>query len=230
MIKRTTPEWIEKKLLGYGRNFWGGALFRIIWSDNVMWWSFRDQRMGPRYAEIHCWVLEKWLPASKYGSRVQWEAVRDWDPSSQQFAKPILGPYPRRGDYEPVYKFTEWPSSTALPRDVIELVCRLIEQGKAHTRSERWAAIRAVQEKSATDFDKLVSDYCDDKLRNVLTNREHFGPGQRLRHALRKKRESDVKFDLALPRFWQQNGFMQCPTAMKEKLLGMKEGKPEWVN
>src|ERR1051326_3635063 len=164
MFQRKTPAWIEQRLTRYGRNFWGGPLFRVVWSDTRISWSLLHQRMMPRYPELHCWVLERWCAPEQYGSRHAWETLRDWEEGSPTFGRPVLGPYPARGDYEPIYKCEELPSSAAQPRSVLELFCRLIEAGKAHTRSERWAAIQERFQKSQRDWEKFFDDYCADKL------------------------------------------------------------------
>lgn len=221
LIKRPTPEWIEKSLGKYGRNPYGQPLFRIIWSDNRTLWCFGE--LVAKYPEVHCWVLEKWLPATYYGPQEAWYAVRDWEPGSPNFGAPVLGPYPARGDYESSYLFTELPSSSAVPRVIVELVCRLIEAGKAHTRSTRWAAIKEAREKAERDWKKFFDDYCADKL-NAISCRSglRFGPWS---HRGEQRGPDNMKFDRdsrSLPRWMPRNGFTQIPAEMasvKERLL-----------
>jgi len=164
MFQRQAPAWISKRLARYGRNPWRGPLFRLIWSDTRREWSLLHQCMWLKYPEDHCWILELWCPPAQYGSPESWYAIRDWEQGSPTFGAPVLGPYPARGDYEPVYRCTELSTSTAVSREVLELFCRLIEAGKAHTRSERWAAIQRKHAEAERNWQRVLSDYCDDKL------------------------------------------------------------------
>jgi len=52
--------------------------------------GFRDV---PKYP-VKGWILERWFPASAYGTQRDWEAVK----SSDGFT-PMMGPYPHEGDY-----------------------------------------------------------------------------------------------------------------------------------
>jgi hypothetical protein len=50
-------------------------------------------RWVPLY-QIEGWILERWFPASSYGSREQWESAL-----SQDGVTPMMGPFPERGGY-----------------------------------------------------------------------------------------------------------------------------------
>lgn len=229
MFQRQTPSWIEKRLTAYGRNPWGGPLFRIVWSDTRKTWSLLHKSMWLRYPEHHCWVLERWCPPLQYGSRYNWENMRDWEEGSPTFGQSVLGPYPARGDYEPVYKFDELPSSASLPRPVLELCCRLIEAGKAHTRSERWAAIKDRAEKSERDWDKFFDDYCADKLDAISCRGGlRFGPWS---HRGEQRGPDQVRLrkstkDLPTQVRAVQPGFgqMAMPEEVKRRLLKKRPG------
>jgi hypothetical protein len=47
----------------------------------------------PKYP-VKGWVLERWFPASKYGTQSDWEAAK-----SSDGVTPMMGPYPHEGDY-----------------------------------------------------------------------------------------------------------------------------------
>lgn len=76
--------------------------------DQPMWEALRyenkplrtviEKRDNPRYPGIEGWIVEKWFPASKYGSRHEWESYVAIDGKT-----PMLGPYPNEGDYELIY-------------------------------------------------------------------------------------------------------------------------------
>jgi hypothetical protein len=233
MFQRQTPSWIEKRLTAYGKNAWGGPLFRIVWSDTRRAWSLLHKTMWLRYPGHHCWVLERWCPPLMYGSRHAWENMRDWEPGSPTFGVPVLGPYPARGDYEPVYKFEELPSSAALPRPVMELVCRLIEAGKAHTKSERWAAIKHSAEKADRDWQKFFDDYCADKLSAISCRSGlRFGLGKNAGTYRGEQRGPDqIKFkrstkDLPTAVRAMPHGFgqLEIPAEVKKRLLKQQPG------
>ena len=44
--------------------------------------------------QVRGWVLERWFPATAFGSREQWESAL-----SQDGVTPMMGPYPERGGY-----------------------------------------------------------------------------------------------------------------------------------
>jgi hypothetical protein len=220
-----TPPWIEKRLARYGLNHFGGALFRIIWSDSHIAWSFAKQMMAPRYPELHCWVLERWCAPAQYGSPVSWELVKDWEPGSPNFGQSVLGPYPARGAYEPVYKAVELETTSAIPRVAVELMCRLIDAGKGHTRSERWAAIKDREEKSKRDWDKFFDDYCAEKMGSISCRSGlRFGPWK---HRGQQRGPDNVKFEKTtrdLPIYTRQTGFVQAPPAIAERLRKKRPG------
>lgn len=193
MFQRQTPAWMQKRLDRYGKTTWGGPLFRLVWSDTRREWSLLHQSIWLKYPEDHCWILEKWCPPTLYGTRESWEAIRDWEQDSPTFGAPVLGPYPARGDYEPVYRCSELSSSAALPRAVLELFCRLIEAGKAHTRSERWAAIQRKKDEADLKWQKLIDDYCADKLSAASCRAAlRFGPWS---HRGQQRGPDNIRFD-----------------------------------
>jgi hypothetical protein len=55
--------------------------------------SSAEMRWIPKYP-CEGWILERWFPASCWGSKQAWEAVK-----SSDGVTPMMGPYPARGDY-----------------------------------------------------------------------------------------------------------------------------------
>jgi hypothetical protein len=51
-----------------------------------------------KYPHASGWILEKWFPASSYGTQAEWYSYKAVDGFT-----PMLGPYPECGDYEMVY-------------------------------------------------------------------------------------------------------------------------------
>lgn len=57
-----------------------------------------EMREVCKYPHAQGWVLEKWFPASSYGTQAEWYSYKAVDGFT-----PMLGPYPERGDYEMAY-------------------------------------------------------------------------------------------------------------------------------
>ena len=132
----------------------GQPQYRLIWSEDRLEWHYGE--MKPKYGVgRNRWMLEKWCSPEMYGSPEEWEACKEGEIS-------ILGPFPRQGDWEHSYTFEcdGFPIEPTI--DLVELLCRAIEAGKMHTRSERWQAIKDAKEKVERDrhelFDQLWHD------------------------------------------------------------------------
>lgn len=97
-----------------GLNWLGEPNFRVVWgSSRLTWiggcWLDRDAhgnvirecvelRRVPKYVPTDRWHVERWMPASSYGSPEYWWAQTIEE--SQGVRIPALGPYPSRGEYE----------------------------------------------------------------------------------------------------------------------------------
>lgn len=65
-----------------------------------------------KYPHADGWILEKWFPASAYGTQEEWYSYKAVDGMT-----PMLGPYPECGDYEMIFgPWTRIPSTDALQR------------------------------------------------------------------------------------------------------------------
>jgi hypothetical protein len=63
-----------------------------------------EMREVRKYPHAEGWILEKWFPASSYGTQAEWYSYKAIDGFT-----PMLGPYPECGDYEMV--FGPWPKA-----------------------------------------------------------------------------------------------------------------------
>lgn len=57
--------------------------------------EIREKR---KYPQSEGWILERWFPASTYGTRDDWHSFKAADGMTS-----MLGPYPEKGDYEYCY-------------------------------------------------------------------------------------------------------------------------------
>jgi len=57
-----------------------------------------EMREIPKYPHADGWILEKWFPASAYGSQEEWYSYKAVDGMT-----PMLGAYPESGDYEMIF-------------------------------------------------------------------------------------------------------------------------------
>ena len=76
-----------------------------------------EMREVRKYPHADGWILEKWFPASAYGTQEEWYSYKAIDGFT-----PMLGPYPERGDYEMIYgPWTKIPSTDVLQKLISEL-------------------------------------------------------------------------------------------------------------
>ena len=93
----------------------------------------RDAR-SQKYPHAEGWILERWFPASSYGTQAEWYSYKAVDGFT-----PMLGPYPECGDYEMIYgPWTKVPAS-----DVLQ---GLIAQYSAGINNRRGTAASRAQE------------------------------------------------------------------------------------
>jgi hypothetical protein len=91
-----------------GKNFYGEPRRRLVWGASRLGlcWNPRlgafEQR--PQYAtRPHRWYVEQYRPAEDYGTPEKWFAQNEY----REFGRSVevVGPFPRRGDYEWVFTF-----------------------------------------------------------------------------------------------------------------------------
>ena len=90
-----------------GLNF-EGCRFRR--HDNRPLRVVTEMREVRKYPHVEGWILERWFPASSYGTQAEWYSYKAVDGFT-----PMLGPYPECGDYEMVYgPWAKAPSTDTL--------------------------------------------------------------------------------------------------------------------
>lgn len=121
--EKDTPDWIQADLRAYGGESPDGQpIWRLVLADNCRIRCFgtmnhvsqkTDQMEEfakptdivpdrieegefwvPRYKNTHGWILQRWYPASAWGSKEQWEREKARDGRTR-----LLAAYPQRGDY-----------------------------------------------------------------------------------------------------------------------------------
>lgn len=106
----------------------------------------------PKYP-VQGWVLERWFPASKYGGRSAWEAVK-----SSDGVTPMMGPYPHEGDYFMLAgPFSRIPELTDL-RESIAMHIRMENEQPESYHQLMLQQINEEQEEMEKAYQKCLSD------------------------------------------------------------------------
>jgi hypothetical protein len=87
-----------------------------------------------KYPHAEGWILEKWFPASAYGTQEEWYSYKAIDGMTA-----MLGPYPERGDYEMI--FGPWPKIPST-----DMLQRLVASYASGINSRRGSAESRAQE------------------------------------------------------------------------------------
>jgi len=85
------------------------------------------------------WILERWFPASAFGSKLQWEAAL-----SQDNETPMMGPFPEDGDYFMPSGGGPWEEIPFL-EDVRESMAAWENSDHSHGTIDEDAVARAMQ-------------------------------------------------------------------------------------
>lgn len=118
---------------------------------------------------VRGWILERWFPASCYGTRESWEAEKSWDG-----ATPMMGPFPERGEYFMPSGGGPWREIP--PLEELRRVISLWENDTTHSRGRVDAdAIEAAnrtfmreeEEAEARKYERLL-DACNQSQRESL--------------------------------------------------------------
>jgi len=115
------------------------------------------------------WILERWFPASSYGSRDQWESAL-----SQDGETPMMGPFPERGGYFMLSGGGPWPEIPILD-DVRASIAQWENSDHCHGIVDEAAVARAMRNDMAEADDREQAQY-DAFLKEVTYQREsHLG-------------------------------------------------------
>lgn len=143
------PEWATAGLEKFGRNPYGERNFRVVWAPSrtrIIGGKWDDNgkheyRRLPKYGKQPRWILERWRPASMYGSPERWET--DFITPDGFYA---VGPYPRHGEYESCEVFQAkdqygrpikgWGGFVPLEAGLVELTARAVWMGRIGTYSD----------------------------------------------------------------------------------------------
>lgn len=92
-----------------------------------------EMREIRKYPHAEGWILEKWFPASAYGTQEDWYSYKAVDGFTS-----MLGPYPERGDYEMIYgPWPRIPSTGLLQRYVSSYAAGINSRvGTAESRAQ----------------------------------------------------------------------------------------------
>jgi hypothetical protein len=189
---RRAPAWLQSLLVRrYGRTPFGEPRYRLVWSGSRFersggeWtdWdstvSARDRQRGacapvrrvvamrwtPKYPGEHAWIIERWAPASSYGTPEQWYAPISQGGTWLPAGIAACGDYPHWGDYEDIGARMYWyptENHVTMAVDAIERQ-REGQPGTAAGRALR-RAYRAQREQEQRDreFDQLAAEVFDD--------------------------------------------------------------------
>ena len=149
---RREPALYETILRKYGQNLYGENLYRVIWGPARCYlvggyWEKENEfayHRQPKYGRGEKWVLEKWLPATTYGTPEQWDRQTL---SPEGFYQ--VGPFPTHGEFESVAVFSTGPGPAGyvpLEPGTVDLQARLVFMGRTLSRWDLRYNIRAEQE------------------------------------------------------------------------------------
>jgi hypothetical protein len=168
---RNVPKYVQDFVTKVGGlNRFGKPNFRIVWGPDRM------EKVGVadlhqdghvtfgavyqrKYKNTPVWVLERWLPPEKYGSKERWQIEQAYDLDGIKESRHlVLGEYPSRGEYEHCYDIHGQPYMATL-----EKMIRLIIRSREVTPKETLEARKAIEEKKRSDFKKNMSDLYKDR-------------------------------------------------------------------
>jgi hypothetical protein len=133
---RRAPEMYQAILKKYGTNLYGENLYRLIWGPSRCYivggyWEVEREfayHLQPKYGRGEKWMLERWMPASTYGTPETWDTGTL---SQEGFYQ--VGPYPVHGEFEcaAVFSTGSGPSGhVPLEPGTVDLQARLCFMGR----------------------------------------------------------------------------------------------------
>ena len=140
---KQAPSWCADILRKYGQNPYGENIFRVVYLPSRSYkvggyWETTQEftyKRVPKYGvNEHKWVLEKWLPASTYGSPEWWDFQTG---TNEGFLG--CGPFPIYGDYECVTIFSTGRGDSGyvpLNAGMLDLQARLVYAGHGQSNYE----------------------------------------------------------------------------------------------
>ncbi len=115
--------------------------------------------------QVTGWILERWFPASSYGTKDQWESAL-----SQDGTTPMMGPFPARGGYFMLSGGGPWPEIPLLD-DVRAAISQWENSAHLHGFMDEDAVNRAMRNASIEAEEAEERKY-DDFLKEVTYQRK----------------------------------------------------------
>jgi hypothetical protein len=120
-----------------------------------------EMREVKKYPHAEGWILEKWFPASSYGTQAEWYSYKAVDGFT-----PMLGPYPERGDYEMIYgPWAKVPGTDTL-QTLISRYCHDINarRGTVESRAQEYLLRFQYEEEQAEtkrkgEYEAMMRDH-----------------------------------------------------------------------
>jgi hypothetical protein len=120
-----------------------------------------EKREVVKYPHAAGWILEKWFPASSYGTQADWYSFVAIDGVT-----PCLGPYPECGDYEMIFGPWAKVPTTDVLQGLISQYCHKINsrRGTAQSRAEEYLLRYQYEEEQAeakrkVEYEALMADH-----------------------------------------------------------------------
>jgi hypothetical protein len=176
--RHEAPESVARRLESAGGvNWYGDANYRVVWGWNRLAWiggKFEDRdergdlvrevvelRQEPKYAAVNRWHVERWVPASAYGSPREWYAQTVERAGGKSVA--ALGPYPERGEYEHCFTIQGLHGEfVQLTPAIVEHVARAIEWSRGMARGKRRERLYERETKEERRYEAWAYDVLDE--------------------------------------------------------------------
>lgn len=161
---RPVPQWTTDLISQLGRNPYGEALFRIVWSGEVhemigglfLDTATREWRRVPRYPGVQRFLLEKWQPPEAYGT------PESWNRASDGYGFNPCGDYPFQGGYEHLYTFESSGQFVSLDPTLLRMLVASVLTRKLKSVWERFVESRDQKEREEQEQGRIFEDVYDD--------------------------------------------------------------------
>lgn len=189
---RRAPRWLQDMLTRrYGRNPFGEPRYRLVWAparleaSGGVWTDWdalvkpgerrdgvasplrrrAELRWIPKYPGEECWLIERWIPASSYGTAERWYLPVAEGGTRLACGICACGDYPYMGDYEDIGARMYWyPTErhVTLAVDAVEHARREKPATAAGCALRRTWRAQQEQEKRDAEFERAALELFDD--------------------------------------------------------------------
>lgn len=165
------PPNMTEGLKKFGVNRYGEPNFRVVWAPSRTriiggFWQDKgvhEYRRTSKYGLTPRWILERWRPASMYGTPELWD--RENVTPDGFYA---VGPFPSHGEYESCEVFQAkdengraikgWAGFVPLEPGLVELTARAVWMGRINTYSDIRIALRDEELRKEREKDKRFDE------------------------------------------------------------------------